>query len=400
MRNKHMITVLFLILLLAGCGLEKQAPIKVGILHSLSGEMASSERPVVDALLLAIEQINAKGGLLGRKLVPVMADGASSNEHFSREARRLIVEEQVAVIFGCWTSASRRAVKSVVEQYQNLLFYPLPHEGLEQSPNIVYTGAVANQQVVPSLHWALQNIGQQVYLLGTDERYPRSVNLIIKDLLANRDIKPLAERYLPPGSTNLKAVMAEITQLKPNLIINTLRGASNGAFFEALQGNRSAKVLSYSIGEPEVQAIGWQFMQGHYAAFHYFQSIQRQQNRDFVAAFKQKFGQQRLLNAPMEAAYVGVYLWAQAVANAVTTTASRVKTVLAYQSFNAPSGVVSIDGATQHLWQKLRIGRVLANGQFDIVWQSAAVIRPEPYPKYYDTQQWQARMKNLGDRHE
>ncbi len=394
MLSKRIIVIL--LVLISGCGLEKKAPIKVGVLHSLTGTMAFSERSVVDAVMLAIEQINLNGGVLGRQLVPVLADGASNNEQFAREAKRLIVDEQVAVIFGCWTSSSRKAVKPVVEKYQSLLFYPVQYEGLEQSPNIVYTGAAANQQIIPSLHWALKNIGTQVYLLGSDYIYPRSANLIIKDLLYNRNIKPLGERYVPLGSSDFGLVIEDIKRLKPQLIINTINGDSNLAFFRALKVSSLAKVLSYSIAEPEVQTIGGELMQGHYSAWNYFQSIEREQNQIFVADFKKKFGQQRVVNDPMEAAYVGVNLWAQAANTAATPLAKRVKTVLAYQSFNAPNGVVSIDGATQHLWKKVRIGRVLSNGQFEIVWESDSAIRPAPFPRYYDKQQWRTRIKSLG----
>jgi len=394
MLSKKIIVVL--LVLISGCGLEKKAPIKVGVLHSLTGTMAFSERSVVDAVMLAIEQINLNGGVLGRKLVPVVADGASSHEQFSREATRLIVDERVAVIFGCWTSSSRKAVKPVVENHHNLLFYPVQYEGLEQSPNIVYTGATANQQIIPSLHWALQNIGTQVYLLGSDYVYPRSANLIIKDLLLNRQIKPLGERYVPLGSSDFNAAIEDIKRLKPSLIINTLNGDSNLAFFKGLKGSSTAKVLSYSIGEPEVQTIGAELMHGHYSAWNYFQSLPSEQNLKFVGDFKQKFGQQRVINDPMEAAYVGVYLWAQAVETAATPLAKRVQSVLAYQSYNAPNGVVSIDGVTQHLWKKLRIGQVIENGQFKIVWQSDRAVRPSPYPRYYDKQQWRARINSIG----
>ncbi len=386
--------------LIAACSFENKAPIKVGILHSLTGTMAISERPVVDAAMLAIAQINQRGGVLGRKLVPVISDGASNDEEFARQAQALIVDQKVAVIFGCWASSSRKAVKPVVEKHNGLLFYPVQYEGLEQSEHIVYIGAAANQQIIPSIHWALEHIGKQVYLLGSDYIYPRSANLIIKDLLSNQAITPLGEKYVPLGSDDFSEVMADITRSKPQLIINTLNGDSNLAFFTALKGHDAIRVMSYSIGEPEVHSIGGDLMKGHYSAWNYFQSIKSKRNQQFVDAFKQKYGQQRVISDPMEAAYVGVKLWAQAVDTAQTPDPVKVQTVLAYQSLNAPNGVVSIDGSTQNLWKKLRIGRVLADGQFEIVWQSKSQIRPAPYPRYYDKSQWLKRIENFGLDHE
>ncbi len=350
--------------------------------------MAISEAPVVDALTMAIEEINASGGLLGRPIEAVVADGASSDATFARQAKKLIIKENVAVIFGCWTSASRKAVKPIIEANKSLLFYPVQYEGLENSPNIIYTGATPNQQIVPAIHWALDNLGKQVYLVGSDYIFPRTANVIINDLLKNRGIKALGERYLPLGSSDVNAIIEDIKRLKPDVIFNSINGDSNRAFFKQLHGNSQSKVMSFSIGETEVQSIGADIMMGHYAAWNYFQSINREENHSFVKKFKQRFGQDRVISDPMEAAYVSMKLWAQAVTASDSIDVSLVKSALASQSLNAPQGVVSVDGATQHLWKNVRIGKVEKTGQFDIVWSSNNLIRPVPFLTYRTPQQW------------
>ncbi|WP_299795394.1 urea ABC transporter substrate-binding protein [uncultured Shewanella sp.] len=380
---------------LAACDTEKDATIKVGILHSMSGTMAFSERDLVDVLTMAIEEINADGGVLGRQLEPVVADGASNWQQFSSQAERLITQEGVAVLFGCWTSGSRIAVKPIVERYQNLLFYPLQYEGLEQSPNIIYTGAAPNQQIIPSVHWALENIGEGIYLLGSDYIFPRAANMLIKDQLKNRGIEPLGESYLPLGSLDVSAVVEDIRRLKPDLVFNTINGDSNIAFFNGLSGLEGTKVVSFSLAEPEILAIGIEKMLGHYAVWNYFQSIEGEENRQFVNSFKKRFGEHRVVNDPMEATYIGIKLWVQGVIAAGTFDPMRVKNALGYQSLNAPQGIVSVDMGTQHLWKTVRIGRVGDDGQFDIVWRSDSPIRPTPFPKYHSRSVWLQRLQEL-----
>ncbi|RTR40177.1 ABC transporter substrate-binding protein [Shewanella canadensis] len=380
---------------IVACDTKDDATIKVGILHSMSGTMAFSERDLVDVLIMAIEEINASGGVLGRQLEPVLADGASNWWQFSKEAERLIVQERVAVLFGCWTSSSRIAVKPIVERYEHLLFYPLQYEGLEQSPNIIYTGATPNQQIIPGVHWALENIGQSVYLLGSDYIFPRAANMLIKDQLKNRGIEPLGEMYLPLGSSDISRAIEDIRRLKPDLVFNTINGDSNIAFFNGLSGLQETKVVSFSIAEPEVLAIGIDQMLGHYAVWNYFQSIDSPENRQFVSAFKARFGKERVVNDPMEATYIGIKLWVQGVAAAGTFDPLRVKHALGYQSLNAPQGIVSVDMGSQHLWKTVRIGRVQSDGQFEIVWRSDSPIRPTPFPKYHSRSIWLQRLQEL-----
>jgi urea transport system substrate-binding protein len=380
---------------LVACDTKQDTKVKIGVLHSMTGTMSFSERDLVDVISLAIKEINLDGGLLGKELEPVLADGASDPNKFATEADRLIIENKVAVIFGCWTSSCRKSVKPVIERHHHLMFYPLQYEGLEMSPNIIYTGATPNQQIIPSIHWALENIGKRVYLVGSDYIFPRAANMIIKDQLKSRGITPLGETYLPLGSSDLTQTLKEIAELKPDLVVNTINGDSNIAFFKGMSALNKVKVLSYSIGEPEVRAIGIGLVEGHYAAWNYFQSIDSDENRRFIDAFKLEFGADRVVNDPMEATYIGVKLWAQAVRSAGTFEPLRIRGTLANQSLNAPHGVVSVEAETQHLWKTVRIGQVRGDGQFEVVWSSESPIRPSPFPTYHKKQEWLKRVREL-----
>ncbi|NOQ15557.1 MAG: transporter substrate-binding protein [Methyloprofundus sp.] len=377
----------FLVRFLLGDGVKP--PIRVGILHSLSGTMAFSEQPLVDALIFAIEEVNAQGGVLGRTIEPIIVDGQSDWTHFAKEAERLIVDEQVAAIFGCWTSACRKAVKPVVEKYQQLLFYPVQYEGVEQSPNIIYTGETPNQQITPSIAWALNNLGKTFFLVGSDYVFPRTANQIIKDLVHAQQGVVLAEHYLPLGATDMQAIIADIQQLQPDVILNTINGDSNIAFFQALKTINKIPVISYSIAEPELEKIGLDVMQGHYAVWSYFQSIASTENTVFVKKFQQRFGEQRMVNAPMVASYTGLHLWIQAVKHAQSFDPDNIRNVIGKGSINVPEGIVAVDATTQHLWKTPRIGQVRADGQFDIIWQADKPIRPVPYPSYRSHKEWQ-----------
>ncbi|MEL6546690.1 MAG: urea ABC transporter substrate-binding protein, partial [Myxococcota bacterium] len=292
------------------------APIKVGILHSLSGTMAISEKPVVDATLLAIEEVNEKGGVNGRKLEAVIADGKSDWPTFAKEAQRLISEENVSVIFGCWTSASRKTVKPVFERLDHLLFYPVQYEGLEQSPNIVYTGAAPNQQIIPAVKWSFDNLGKKFFLVGSDYVFPRTANAIIRDQLAALGGEIVGEEYLLLGSKDVQSVVDAVVAAKPDVILNTINGDSNVAFYKALRkagvSPKDVPSMSFSIAEPELQSMNVSSMIGEYTAWNYFQSAKGDANASFVRKFKEKYGADRVTSDPLEAAYFGVHLWAQA----------------------------------------------------------------------------------------
>lgn len=366
-------------------------PIRIGVLHSLSGTMAVSEKPLVDAVRLAVEEINAHGGLLGRPLEMLVADGKSDPGIFAAEAERLIDGEKVSVLFGCWTSACRKAVKPVVERYQHLLFYPVQYEGLEQSPNILYTGSAPNQQIVPGARWAMRQFGQRAYLVGSDYIFPRTANLMLRDLVSFSGGEILGERYLPLGSTDVATIVADIRERKPDVVFNTLNGDSNAAFFSALvaAGLAGQPLVSFSVAEGEMKAWGGAALKQHYGVWSYFQSLPREENRRFVAAYRGRFGSDRVTSDPVVSAYVGVQLWAQSVREEGSADPARINGgPLLRQSFNGPAGVAAVDASTRHLWKIMRVGRALPDGQFEQVFASGASLRPSPWPIYRSREAW------------
>jgi len=377
---------------------EKQ-PIKVGILHSLTGTMAISEASVCDATLLAIEEINAAGGVLGRRLEPVIADGRSNWPTFAREAERLIAREHVAVVFGCWTSASRKTVKPVFEKYDHLLFYPVQYEGLEQSPNIIYTGAAPNQQIIPAVKWSFDHLGKRFFLVGSDYVFPRTANAIIKAQVTALGGEIVGEEYLHLGSSDAAAVVHKIANARPAVILNTIKGDSNVAFFAALRRAGITPVqiptVSFSLAEDELRHMDARTMAGDYAAWNYFQSVDSPENLHFEKAFRDRYGKDRVTDDPMEAAYFGVQLWARAVTRAGTTNAQEVRKALRGQSLAAPEGIVTIDAETQHVWKVVHVGKIQANGQFEIVWSSENPVQPIPYPIFRTPAEWDSFLADL-----
>ncbi len=378
--------------------LSKPLPIKVGILHSLTGTMAISEKGVVDATLLAIDEVNERGGVLGRQLLPLIYDGASDWPTFAKGAEQLIAQD-VAAIFGCWTSASRKTVKPVVEKHKSLLLYPVQYEGLEQSPHIFYGGSTPNQQILPAITWATKNLGNTFFLVGSDYIFPHAANEIIKDQIAGLGGSVVGEEYILLGSSDVDTAIAQIVALQPQVIINTINGDTNVAFFKKLRaaGITPEKVptISFSIAEQELHTLGGQDMAGDYAVWSYFQSILSPENTNFVASFKKKYGSERVLSDPMEAAYTNLHLWAQAAAQAKSTNVDAVLKALPSQSLAAPEGIVYPDAQTQHLYKAIRIGKIRKSGQFTIVWESGQPVQPVPYPPSRTKQQWQQFVTQL-----
>ncbi len=374
------------------------AAVRIGILHSQSGTMASSEKPVIAATRLAVRQINAAGGLLGEPVEVVVADGRSDEQVFAAQAERLLTQEHVDALFGCWTSASRKAVKPVVERHHGLLFYPVQYEGMEQSPNIIYVGAAPNQQIVPAVSWAVQHLGKRVYLVGSDYIFPRVANWIIRQQLQLLGATVVAERYLPLGSRDMRPVIADIQASHPDLILNTINGDSNFALFHALkQAGLSAAtlpVLSFSISEAAIQHMPVAEIAGHYAAWNYFQSIDSEKNRDFVQAIRHEAGVS-VVSDPMEAAWMAVHLWARAVRAAQTADPQVIRHSVLLQSMAAPEGVVSIDPRTRHAWRTAYIGRVNEARQFNIIWYSDHAIKPMPYPLFVDRYRGEQLIRRL-----
>ncbi|PUE65378.1 urea ABC transporter substrate-binding protein [Arcobacter lacus] len=366
--------------------------IKVGILHSLSGTMSISEQSVVDSTLFAIDEINNNGGVLGRKIEPITKDGASNWNTFAKEAENLITKDKVNVVFGCWTSASRKTVKPLFEKYNHLLFYPVQYEGLESSPNIIYTGAAPNQQIIPAVKWAMDTIGKRFYLVGSDYVFPHSANAIMKDQIKSQNGEVLAEKYVLLGSSDVESIVEDIVKKRPDIILNTINGDTNVAFFKALRKRGITPsvipTISFSIAESELKAMGTESFEGDFVAWNYFQSIESNKNQIFIKAFKKRYGEQSVITDPMEAAYISVHLWAQAVKIANSIELKDVKSALKNLSFAAPEGAVSVDAKSNHIWKNVRIGQIQKDGQFKIIWDTPKPVRPLPYPSYRTKKEW------------
>lgn len=374
-------------------------PIKVGVLQSLSGTMSTSGTSVIDATLLAIEEINESGGLLGRPVKPIVADGHSDTQTYAREAEKLISEDQVCTVFGCWTSATRKTVKPIFEKYDNLLIYPVKYEGMETSPNIIYMGAAPNQQIIPAIWWANEELGKKrFFLVGSDYVFPRAASEVIKDQMQKMNAKVAGEMFVPLGSPEFESVVQEILRAKPDMILNTLAGDSNTAFFRTLReaGIKTDDMpcLSFSLGEQELRNVDVKYVVGDFAALTYFQSLNTEANKAFVQRFTQKHPH-RVVSDPMEAAYVGVHLWAQAVREAQSIEPKRIRRAMLNQRLTAPEGEIRIDPDTQHCFKTPRVGQIQHDGQFRIVWSANEPIRPEPYPASRTSENWKAFLHDL-----
>ncbi len=383
--------------------LRRVTPIRVGILHSKTGPIAISEKSLIDAEVLALEELNSRGGLLGRRIDWEIADGHSDWPTFAREARRLIEVEHVKVIFGCWTSASRKSVKPIVEEYNHLLFYPNAYEGLEQSPNIIYTGAAPNQHIIPAVKWTFDKLkARRYFLAGSDHVWPRTVNATVKDCLEALGAEVVGEDYLPYGSTEVDAVIAGVKRSKPDVILSTVTGDTNLPFYPKLAaaglGPDRIPVVTFGVSEEELRSFPVQDMAGDYAAWNYFQSINHPANKEFVAKFKARFGSERVVSDAIVMAYESVFLWAQAVEEGQTDDVATVRRLVTHQSLAAPRGIVSIDPETHHTWQPVYIGRIRSDGQFDIVWSSDKAVRPIPYPTTRSRAEWNEFLEALFQR--
>ncbi|RVT40724.1 urea ABC transporter substrate-binding protein [Sphingobium algorifonticola] len=357
--------------------------VSVGVLQSLTGTMAISEITVKNAEMLAIEEINAAGGVLGKTINAVVEDGASDPSTFAQKASKLIENDGVSTVFGGWTSASRKAMLPVFERTKNLLWYPVQFEGNECSPNIMYSGAQPNQQALPALKWAVEQGYKSYFLVGSDYVYPRTANLILKKHIEKGGMTVAGEAYVPLGGTDFSGVIAKIQQAKPAIIINTLNGDSNVAFFKQMQAAglspKTLPVMSFSIGEQEAQAMGAGLVEGSYAAWNYFQSLTGEANAKFIAAYKAKFGKDAAITDPMVHGYLDVWAWKAAVEKAKSFEPEAVRKAAAtLGSFDTPMGKVSF-AANQSLVQKAYIGKLKADGQFEIIADSGSDIAPEPY---------------------
>jgi urea transport system substrate-binding protein len=362
--------------------LAQTATVKVGVLHSLSGTMAISEVTVKNATMLAIEQVNASGGVLGKQIEPVTEDGASDPAIFAQKAQKLVQQDKVVTVFGGWTSASRKAMLPVFERFHGLLWYPVQFEGNECSPNIMYSGAQPNQQILPALDWAFEKGRKRVFLLGSDYVFPRTANLILKKHIVHDGGTVAGEEYVPLGGTDFSSIITKIKIAHPEIIFSTLNGDSNVSFFKQLQAagitQAQLPVMSFSIAEQEAKAMGPSLVNGSYAAWNYFQTLKNPANEKFIAAYDAKYGSNSVIDDPMVHGYIDVLIWAAAVKKAGTFDPAAVKKAAVQLSLDSAMGTVKF-ADNQSLYQTAYVGQLQPNGQFAILWQSKGALRPEPY---------------------
>ena len=382
------IAALSILLTISGCSGNNKGSIKVGILHSLSGTMAISETAVRDSELLAIKELNKNGGVLGKKIKVIEEDGASDPATFSEKARKLLQDDKVVTVFGCWTSASRKAVKPVFEELFGLLWYPVQYEGMEASPNIMYMGASPNQQVVPAVDYCAENFGKRMFLIGSDYVFPRTANRIIKAQLSQLNAECVGEEYFPMGHIEFSDLIEQIRKEKPDVIINSLNGDSNAQFFRQLKDagftSENLPVMSFSIAEEEVSSIGAEYLSGHLVAWNYYETTETPHNEKFVNEYKSEYGLNRVTGDPIEAGYIAVHMWAKACEKAGSFDVEAVRVASKGLSFTAPEGTVTIDGSNQHLYKQVRIGKINKNGLIDEIWSTPGAIKPDPYLSTYE----------------
>ena len=402
-RNFIKATVLSAALASIGMTAHAADTIKVGILHSLSGTMAISETALKETALMTIDEINKSGGVLGKKLEPVVVDPASNWPLFAEKARQLLTKDKVAVTFGCWTSVSRKSVLPVYKELNGLIFYPVQYEGEELEKNVFYTGAAPNQQAIPAVEYLMSKDGgeaKRFVLLGTDYVYPRTTNKILRAFLKSKGVADadIMEDYTPFGHSDYQTIIAKIKKFasegKKTAVVSTINGDSNVPFYKEL-GNAGLKatdvpVVAFSVGEEELRGVDTKPLVGHLASWNYFMSLKNPENEKFVKMYKEWAKKQKLPNAdkvvtndPMEATYIGIHMWAQAVEKAKSTDPDKVIAAMAGQTFKAPSGIVSkMDEKNHHLWKSVFIGEVKADGQFNVVWKTPGPVRAQPWSPF------------------
>jgi urea transport system substrate-binding protein len=370
--------------------------IKIGVLHSLSGTMAISESTLKDTVLMMVDDINKKGGLLGKKVEAVVVDPASNWPLFAEKARELIQKDKVAVVFGCWTSVSRKSVLPVFEELNGLLFYPVQYEGEESSHNVFYTGAAPNQQAIPAVEYLMSKDGGDVkrwVLEGTDYVYPRTTNKILEAFLKSKGVaaEDIMINYTPFGFSDWQTEVAAIKKFasagKKTAVVSTINGDANVPFYKEL-ANAGIKasdipVVAFSVGEEELSGIDTKNLVGHLAAWNYFQSVKNPTNEAFIKEWHAFIkNDKRVTNDPMEATYIGFKMWTQAVVQAGTTEVNAVRQAMYGQHVKTPSGFTAVMNTNHHLSKPVMIGEIQPNGQFEIVWQTKSVIKADAWSPY------------------
>jgi urea transport system substrate-binding protein len=361
--------------------------VELGFLNSTSGPMAISEQTVRDSLMLAAKEINAAGGIFGKQIEFIEEDGQSEPTVFAEKINKLLTEDEVAAVFGGWTSASRKAMLPVVEGANGLLFYPVQYEGLEASKNIYYTGATTNQQIIPAMDFLAEEGVKTLFLAGSDYVFPRTANKIIKQYAKELGIEIVGEEYVPLDSDDWTTQVAKIAEAKPDFVFNTINGSSNVGFIKAYDeaglGADNSPIISVSIAEEEAPAMGVD-LTGQYAAWNYFQSVDTPVNATFIEAFQAEYGTDRPTSDPMEAAYTSLYLYKNMVEKAESFCVDAVNAAADGVTFESPEGTVTVNGENHHIAKTGLIGQINADNQFDIVWSSEAPIEPDPFLEGYE----------------
>lgn len=393
-KTAAIVTSAVLALSVMGCGGSSggsggEDTVTVGLLHSLTGSMAISEVSVRDAELLAIEEINKNGGVLGKQIEYIEEDGASEPSTFATKAEKLLGEDEVSTVFGCWTSSSRKAVKQVFEDYGNLLWYPVQYEGMEASENIVYMGAAPNQQIVPAIEYLVDQGYKKIFLLGSDYVFPRTANMIINAQVDAIDgVEVVGEEYAAMDQTEFSSIIKKIQDAKPDVIVNTLNGTGNVSFFKQLADKNISSddimTMSFSIAEEEVKTIGADILKGNLVSWNYYQTTDTPRNQEFVKAYKAKFGEDRVTSDPAEAAYDAVYTWAAACEKAGSFEVEDVRAALDGLSIDAPEGTITVNGENQHISKTVRIGEIKEDGLIYETYATEEAVEPDPYLTTYD----------------
>jgi urea transport system substrate-binding protein len=382
-----------------GARATSDEPIMVGVLHSLTGPMATSERPVVDAITLAASEVNDAGGILGRPVKLIVRDGASDPATFAIEAEKLLSEDRVSVIFGCWTSASRRTVRPVVERLKGLMVYPVQYEGVDSSPHLIYAGASPNQQIVPAVHWLFGRGARRFALVGSDYVFPHVANAVVRDLVRSLGGEVVIERYLPLAGGGEAEAARDIAAARPDVILNTVNGDANRTLMRALRtcGVEAGRtpVMSFSIAEPQIAAWSPDAFVGDFVAATYFESMQSPENRKFLRSFRAQHGEHARASDAVESAYTAFMLWAQSVEDAGTPDPVAVRSAMSGMFAVGPAGVAVVDAGTGHLWRTARIGEVMPDGSIRVAWESGAPIRPMPYPMWRSRRDWDRYLSEM-----
>lgn len=361
----------------------KTDTIKVGILHSRTGPLAFNETPLIDMTLFTINEINNHGGILGKKIEPILVDGQSNPEIFAKEAEMLILEKKVEVIFGCWSSASRKAVKKVVEKYDKLLFYPTEYAGLEESKNIIYMNLTINKQVIASIAWAIKNLGKKIFLIGSDYSSPRGINEFIKEFAPHIEGTIVGEEYIPLKSEKFEKAIDKIEQTKPDFILNNISGSGNIILFKKLNNlvkkGIKTNIISLSLSENEFELLDINNISNLYICASYFQAIHTKKNKAFARKFKTKFGINKILSDAMVSAYYAVNLWALSVKSAKTLETKKIRSAIEKVIYNGPGGIYQV-AKNGNVWSPIFIGQSDKKTKLKIVWESGISIAPIAFP--------------------